>query len=203
VLIDQFAPHPHFVERHIIDVGVSADEAYRALWATDFGTTPWIRALWLLRTLPSRLLRRQVPVKVGRRLTLQTIIDGGIFGPLAEAPGREIVLGLVGRFWRPAGNLEPFRPELFTGALPHGLAKAVWSFAVQDGSAAGEPVRVVTETRVVCADRASKVKFALYWALVRPFSGLVRIIMLRAIQRTCARLRASNRGQQLARSASE
>jgi hypothetical protein len=62
----------------------------------------------------------------------------------------------------------------------------VWSFAVQDGSADGQPVRIVTESRVICADRASKVKFTLYWALVRPFSGLVRILMLRAIQRTCA-----------------
>jgi hypothetical protein len=98
----------------------------------------------------------------------------------------------VGRFWRLDGNIQPFRPEDFTGEPPSGFAKAVWNIAVQDRSAAGKPVRVVTETRVVCADRASKLKFGLYWGLVRPFSGLIRIIMLRAIQRTCARLRASS-----------
>jgi hypothetical protein len=188
MLLDQFAPRPHFRASYRIDVGVSADEAYRAIWATDFGASSVIRALILLRNLPSLLLHRKEALPVGRCLTLQTIIDNG-FGCLAESPGREVVLGLVGRFWRPTGNLEPFRPEYFTGELPSGLVKAVWNFAVQDGSAAGKPVRVVTETRVVCADTASKHKFGLYWGLIAPFSGLIRIVMLRAIRRTCERLR--------------
>jgi hypothetical protein len=128
-------------------------------------------------------------MEAGPGLTLQTLIDKG-FGRVAEDPGREIVLGLVGRFWRLAGNVQSFCPANFTGDLPPGLAKAVWSFAIDDRSAAGQPVRIVTETRVVCADRASRVKFGLYWSLVRPFSGLIRIFMLRAIQSTCARLRA-------------
>jgi hypothetical protein len=185
VLLDQFAPRPHFKASYSVVVDVSADEAYRAIWTTDFGSSSVITALMLLRNLPSLLLRRKAALHVGRSLTLQAVIDSG-FGRLAETPGREVVLGLVGRFWTPTGNLEPFRPGYFTGELPPGLAKAVWNFAVQDRRAAGEPVRVVTETRVVCADPASKHKFGLYWALVRPFSGLIRLVMLRAIQRTCA-----------------
>jgi hypothetical protein len=39
---------------------------------------------------------------------------------------------------------------------------------------------------VVCGDRASRRKFGLYWGLVGPFSGLVRLAMLQAIRRTCA-----------------
>jgi hypothetical protein len=190
MLLHQFAPHPHFVESHSIEVGVSADEAYHAIWTTDFGTCRSIRTLMFLRTLPNRLFQGKAPLEVGRSLTLQTIIDSG-FGRLAETPGREIVLGLVGRFWRLDGDLQPFRPEYFTGELPSGFAKAVWNIAVQDRSAAGKPVRVVTETRVVCADRASKLMFGLYWALVRPFSGLIRTVMLRAIRRACALQRAS------------
>src|SRR5947209_236894 len=113
MLLDKYAPHPHFVETHSIDVAVSADEAYRALWATDFGTSSVIRALWILRTLPSRLFQGKTPPGVGRNLNLRMIFDCG-FGRLAESPGREIILGLAGRFWRPVGNLEPFRPEYFT-----------------------------------------------------------------------------------------
>jgi hypothetical protein len=189
MFLDQFAPRPQFVETHGIDVGVSPDEAYRAIWATDFGTSPLIRALLFLRTVPSRLVHGRAQLEVGRTLTLQTLLDSG-FGRLAETPGREIVLGVVGRFWRPDSGLQPFRPDEFTGELPPGVAKAVWNFAVEDRSAEGKPVRVVTETRVVCADRTSTLKFGVYWALIRPFSGLIRIVMLRAIQRTCGRVRA-------------
>lgn len=190
MLLNQFAPQPHFVERHSIEVYAAAEEAYRAIWTTDFGTSPVLRTLMVLRTLPSRIFQRKTPLEVRRNLNLQAVIDGG-FGQLAENPGREIVLGLVGRFWRPDFNLQPCRPEFFSGELPPGLVKMAWNFTVEEGIAAGAPVRVSTETRVVCSDGASRFKFAVYWALVRPFSGLIRRVMLRAIERTCRRLRTS------------
>jgi hypothetical protein len=37
-----------------------------------------------------------------------------------------------------------------------------------------------TETRVHVADPASRKKFRRYWLVVRPFSGLIRILLLRA-----------------------
>jgi hypothetical protein len=40
-----------------------------------------------------------------------------------------------------------------------------------------------TETRVACGDAASRAKFRVYWTFVRPFSGLIRIVMLRAVRR--------------------
>jgi hypothetical protein len=106
MLLDQFAPHPHFKASYSIDVDVPADEAYRAVWTTDFGSSSLIRALIFLRNLPGLLVRGKATFPVGRSLTLRTII-GRRFGCLAEAPGREVVLGLVGRFWTPTGDLRP------------------------------------------------------------------------------------------------
>jgi len=183
MLLDQFAPHPHFVERHGIQVRASPEVAYRAIAATDFGTSSLIRLLLLLRSLPGLVTSGGGAPRRGGPLTLQSVIDSG-FGRLAETPGREIVLGVAGRFWRPVGNLEPFRREYFTDALPPGLAKAVWNFAVHQPGP-GHPVLVSTETRVVCADPASRRKMGVYWTLIRPFSGLIRVVMLRAIRRTC------------------
>ena len=183
MLIDEFAPHPDFVERHDIRVRAVPEAAYRAIWTTDFGTSSPIALLLFLRSLPGRLFATGRTPRLGRSLTLQTVLESG-FGLLAEMPGREVVLGVVGRFWRPVGNLEPFRREYFTGALPAGLAKAVWSISVNDPGA-GQPVLLATETRVVCADAASRRKFLAYWSVIRPFSGLIRVIMLRAIRRTC------------------
>jgi hypothetical protein len=182
-LLDDFVPHPDFVERHEVAVRAAPAVAYRAIWDTDFRVSPVIRWLLLLRSLPGSVFSsREVP-RPGRSLTLQTVIEGG-FGLLAEAPGAEVVLGVAGRFWRPVGNLEPFRREDFTGALPDGLAKAVWSFAVHERGA-GQLALITTETRIVCADAASRRKFGAYWTLIGPFSGLIRTLMLRAIRRTC------------------
>jgi hypothetical protein len=183
MLLDQFAPEAHFAERHAIDVRCTAEAAYRALWTTDFGASRPVNLLLLLRSLPSVVFASGAVTRRGRSLTLQGIIDGG-FGRLAEAPGDEIVLGVAGRFWRPIGNVEPFRREHFTGSLPTGLAKAVWNFKIHRRGAA-EPVVVSTETRVVCADQASRRKFGFYWRLIRPFSGMIRVVMLRSIRRTC------------------
>jgi hypothetical protein len=187
MLIDQFAPHADFVERHSIEVPASSDAAYRVLWTTDFGSAWPIKLLLSLRSLPGVLLARGGEPRPLRSLTLEGILDAG-FGRLAEAPGREIVLGVAGRFWRPIGNLEPFRMESFTGDLPAGLAKAVWNIAVRE-EGAGRSV-VSTETRIVCADAASRLKFGAYWSVIRPFSGLIRIVMLRAIRDTCAEPRS-------------
>ena len=188
MLLDQFAPHADFVERHHIEVPASPEEAYRAIWTTDVGRSSLIGALLTLRSLPGLFLGRGGEPRRARALTLQGIIDGG-FGRLGELPGEEIVLGVAGRFWRPVGNLEPFRVETFTGDLPPGLAKAVWNFAVRQ-AAAGQATVVSTETRVVCADAATRLKFGAYWSVIRPFSGLIRLVMLRAIRRTCAELGA-------------
>jgi hypothetical protein len=182
VLIDRFVADPDFSERHSIEVAGTAADAYRALWSADLVSSRIVGALLRLRSLPSALLGRETARRTPSSLTLRDAI-GDRFGLLAEVPGHEVVVGVAGRFWRPTGNVEPFQRELFDEPLPRGLAKAVWNFAVE--AASGHPVRVTTETRVECADRASRIKFAAYWALIRPFSGLIRIQMLWAIQRTC------------------
>jgi hypothetical protein len=71
--------------------------------------------------------------------------------------------------------------------VPAGLARGVWNFAVADETLGA--VRITTETRVLCGDAASRRRFRRYWFFVRPFSGLIRIVMLRAIRRQVARAR--------------
>jgi hypothetical protein len=179
MLLDTFAPDPDVFEVHAIDVAAPPDAVYRALWTVDFGNSPIISGLLALRSLPS-LIRTRGPLR-DRTLTLRTIMDAG-FGRLAEEPDRELVLGVSGRFWRVTGNLEPFSREAFSEAVPAGMARGVWNFMVVPRGERGTVLS--TETRVTCGDRASWFKFRLYWVIIRPFSGLIRIIMLRAIRRT-------------------
>lgn len=182
MLIDSFAPTPDAVETHRIEIAASCEAVYQALWTADLGRSLVVKGLLALRSLPEVVLHPRHRRRLSQPVTLHTVMAAG-FGRLAEAPGREVVLGVVGRFWRPAGTLVPFRPENFLGPVPPGLARAVWNFAVQEGEA-GHTV-LSTETRVVCGDARSRRKFRLYWLVVRPFSGLIRLLMLRAVRQAC------------------
>jgi len=177
-LIDDAAPHPDAAEFHEIKVHASPDVVYRALWTTDLRASPIVKSLLALRSLPAVVMGRKTSAATSA-VTLRRIIDRG-FGLLAEEPGREILLGVAGRFWRPTGNVEPFDRDSFSRPVPPGMARGLWNFKVV---AAGDRETILsTETRVTCGDPASRRRFRLYWLVIRPFSGLVRIIMLRAIR---------------------
>ena len=181
MLIDSFAPNPDAVERHRISIDASPDVVYRALWTTDLGHSAIIKALMGLRSLPEFVLRRRHLPARDQKISLHTLIDAG-FGTLAEEPGDEIVLGVSGRFWRPTGNLLPFDRDAFDRPVPPGTARAVWNFKVEP--AEGGQTILSTETRVTCGDSRSRRKFRAYWCLVRPFSGLIRHLMLRALAKS-------------------
>jgi hypothetical protein len=181
MLIDSFLPVPDVSEKHRIEIAADRQVVYRALWTADLGASGIVKGLLLLRALPQFLLHpgtRRPRTK--RAITLQTLIDAG-FGVLAEEPDREIVLGVTGPFWRPVGNVLPFSAEEFRGPVRPGVARAVWNFSVDE--VANGHTMLSTETRVICGDRSSRRKFRAYWLLVRPFSGLIRRLMLRVVRR--------------------
>lgn len=184
MLIDSFAPNPDAVETHSIAIGASREMVYRALWIADLGGSLIIKLLLLLRALPELVLHGARGLERDRRITLQHVIDSG-FGVLANEP-QEIVLGITGRFWLPTGNLSPFKREDFDRPVPPDLARAVWNFSIKES---GAETILSTQTRVVCGDDDSRRKFRRYWFFVRPFSGLIRRVMLRAVKRACGELR--------------
>ena len=183
MLIESFAPNPDAVERHSTVINASAKEVNSVLWTADLGGSLIIKLLMGLRSLPEFILRPgRVPPRK-RAITLQTVIDSG-FGILANQP-EEIVLGVTGKFWRPTGNLSPFKREDFDRPVSPGLARGVWNFSLKEDGR-GRTI-LSTETRVVCGDDLSRRKFRVYWLFVRPFSGLIRLLMLRAVKRACVR----------------
>ena len=114
-------------------------------------------------------------------------MEGRRFGSFLElvANPQEVVLGIVGRFWRPDGGIvRDLTADGFRDFRGMGYAKAVWNFYVSpvDGSS-----QLSTETRVQTFGRAATVKFRLYWLLVGPFSGLMRRAMLREVKRIAER----------------
>ena len=167
MLIDEFLSEYDFVETHGISIHADAAEIYRAANEVDFSESFVIRFLLRLRGLSTE------------NVTLSSL-KGSRFEILGERPDSEILLGLVGRFWMPKGDMKKIDAESFKKFDTPGYAKAVWNFSLRPD---GADSRLTTETRIKCTDSESRRRFGFYWTIVRPFSGLIRMEMLKAIKR--------------------
>ncbi|MCA1625134.1 MAG: hypothetical protein LC778_15320 [Acidobacteria bacterium] len=173
MLIDEYLPVYDVRERHRITVHAPAEQVYGAVRAMDISEARLTRLLFRLRGLPCP-----------PRFTLDDFLKMR-FTLLGERPNEELLHGLVGKFWTPAGKLLRLEPEDYTDFNERGYAKAAWNFSL--AQQANGVVSLATETRVHCTDGASRMKFRLYWTLIGAFSGLVRREMLQIIKRNAER----------------
>jgi hypothetical protein len=173
--IDAWMPRWDAVERHETRVRAAPDRVWRELTELDFGRSPVVGVLMGLRRIPA-LLSRGAPKLGGSRLA---DLAGSGFTLLETDEGREMVLGIVGRFWRPTSGVERVTAEEFAAWDRPGFARATWNVTLAPD---GAGTRVATETRILCTDEASRRAFLRYWRVIRPFSGLIRLEMLRLLR---------------------
>lgn len=178
-LIDEFMPAYDVSEYHETRVRAPIEKVYDALRTTDLGGSPIVRMLLRLRSLPAILTTGDH--KRNPKLNLDMILRGG-FVLLGENPPAEIALGIIGRFWTLSASRRRVNADEFVAFAEPGYAKAVWNFSLVEESR--EVTRLATETRVRCLDDASRWRFRMYWALIAPFSGLIRREALRMIRRS-------------------
>jgi hypothetical protein len=175
-------------ETHRIRIDAPPAIVFAALETADLGG-PLAKAVLGLRRLPEVLARgapglRALRHDARRPLTLDALTRAG-FGRVARTPPASLVLGIEGRFWR---LVPPVRPVSAAGAgqpIAAGWARGLWSFELRE--VAPGRTELTTETRVRCGDDASRRRFRRYWWVVRPGSGLLRRLLLRAVRRAAER----------------
>ena len=151
------------------------DRVWQAVLAADLAASPISKGLLFIRGYGRRAFKR------GSGTFPERLVRFG-FTRIAEVPGREIVFGLAGRFWRPAGDLRPLADmAAFQEFAEDGCVKAAWNLRVE--SAGENASDFETETRIQYFGTAAKRKFRAYWTLVGPFSGLLRRALLRDVAR--------------------
>ena len=160
MLLSELLPDYDVRERHTIELEAPPERVFDAVRATTLGEMPVVRALFRLRGLPASPDRRLLE------------LEG--FAPVAEDPGRELVVGAVGKPWTPTGGLR--RDVDVRTFADEGYARMALNVHY-DGRT------LSTETRVHCTDERSRARFRRYWLVIRPFSGLIRRAWLRAIAR--------------------
>jgi hypothetical protein len=172
-LIDDWLPEFDVGERH--DVALPVDPE---------------RALELARSAPAardRIVRTLVAARgmSGRDQTIEEYFAAHRFVVLADTP-TEWVVGIVGAVWRPRGGLVPLADaEAWRAAAVPGTIKAATDFRAEKIPGGS---RLTTETRVKVMDEQARRAFRLYWALVGPFSALIRKRWLRGVQQSARRV---------------
>jgi len=175
-LLDRFLPAYDVHEVHSTRVRAQPMEIHRALSEVSSNEIWLFRALMAVRGLGARR-------SDGSRPLLDTAQEGG-FAILALDPGREVVLGVIGRFWQlRQRSIQPIHsPADFSSFAEPGFARAAMSFLIEplDG---GRECRVTTETRVIATDTRARRAFRAYWTIVHPGSAFIRRMWLRALKR--------------------
>ena len=178
-LLDDVFPIYDISSRHTISIAAPPGEVYTAARRADLGAPRLVKTLMFLRTIPALFATafRQHSPELHR--TNQRRVGRLPFTVLAEVPGDEFVLGIMGRFWTPSGGVVAATADDFGRPPRAGLAQAAWNFRV---TPSGNGTILSTETRVRCSDEDTRRRFGRYWTVVRLGSGLIRNSMLRHIR---------------------
>ncbi len=165
--LDDFLPVYEFSERHRLPISAPAERIDRAVRTVSLADIPIARVLWALR-------RFGRPYGDAGRPFVNGALENAVV--LDDVAGEGIVLGLTGQFWRLRGGDKGTRArtaEEFIAYARPDACKAVIDFRI------GRSL-LSTETRVHVPDPQSRRAFGRYWLAIRPFSGLIRIMFLRA-----------------------
>ncbi len=164
ILIDKFLPHYTFSEYHEIVVDSPIENVYKVAGDFDLSKSKTIAWLFKLRGLPTK------------RLNLQSFIDDIGFINLECNPPYENLIG----FWARVKIAPiPSYEDFITNSISPWI-KVVWNFQFEELEQ--NKTKASTETRVLCVVPITKLTFGLYWAMVKPFSGLIRKKMLKIIK---------------------
>lgn len=181
-LIDALLPGYALQQVDRVAVTAGPAEAYAAARSVDFCRIGFVRLLFRMRMLPDRIAawtRRQPYTEVFSSQIDDFAGAGSGFVLLAEAPGREVVVGAVGKFWRPAIEYAAVSPATFAAFERPGFGKLAWCIRVTPREGGGS--WIVFELRVGATDARALRRFRWYWRLIGPFSHSMRRALLRTL----------------------
>jgi uncharacterized protein YndB with AHSA1/START domain len=168
--LDQALPRWERRERHGRRIDAPPEAVWAALVALKAEDVPVTRLLFRLRGVVGGGPDPRIPLVEAMPLTR-----------LAADEPRELVLGMVGKFW---GSSAPAHPPADLAAYAAfdepGWAKAAMNFTLTPERGG---TRLDTETRVATTDERMRRLVGLYWMGIRAGSGLMRHDLLRGIDK--------------------
>jgi hypothetical protein len=177
MLLDDVLPRFDTTQATAVVVNAPVDATYQAVRSLDpdqvAESYPLLRLLGQVRAMPARMAS-------GLRCAERQQRDGALsadeyreaFVVLDEEPGREFVVGMIGKFMKPTQlEFHPFEPGQFRNFDEPGFGKVAVDFLVQPYGTSRSVLS--TETRTLTTDPRSAELFRRYWRLVGPFADRI------------------------------
>jgi hypothetical protein len=181
-LLDRLIPAPRLVEIDRVDLDAPPFKVWELVRHGDLARSPFVRALFAIRTLPDRL-RGSTEAPGGIRIDdLRSSPEKPGFQMLVEDPPREFAVAAIGKVWHAK---IPFvhvaGADAYLQFRQDGFVKVAWAIRV---SARGEhDAHVEIEVRVDATDDESWKKFRRYFAIIGPASRFIRHSALSGLAR--------------------
>jgi len=183
MLIDKYLPKYDFTEVYDIEIEATPEVAYRAVNEATLGDmSVVVRLLLWLRAIPDRIMGNKSMDLDSRTPIITQQSDDSII--LEQQAPHEIVLGMImkGRVW------EKQNKEIKLTHADDFLAfkdpEHCWVVSHLRVDSSGTPGTVIvrTESRTMGLSQQATKEFKSYWRIIKPFSGLIRRLMLNAIK---------------------
>jgi hypothetical protein len=177
-LLEAIMPAYDVQEVHATHVEAPPSLAYAAILAVTPAEIALARPFLWVRTLPAWIADGR---RIDDEMWKRPFLSGSSTAVLGRAPDREIVVGLIGKFWKLRGTerVAVQGREQFTAFDDPGFAVSTLSFHVD---AEGGGSRVTTITRVRTTDPDSRRAFIRYWRVIGTGSAILRRTWLRAVK---------------------
>lgn len=188
-LLDRFMPAYEVAERHHVRVAAPAAVTLAAAREMDLLQSPVVRAIFKGRELIVRATPDERPRPSGLLAEMQSLG----WRVLAEAPGREIVMGAVTKPWEPNVTFRAVPVGEFAAFSEPDYVKIAWTLRADPVSATESIFR--TETRAMTTDRAARTKFRRYWSFLSPGIILIRWFTLGPLKREAERRAREGRSE--------
>jgi len=162
-MLDRYMETYAFREQHQVKVAGTAKEIYSCARSIDYRESKLVDFLFSLRGMPDTMN------------SVDGLIENGLV-LLEEDPGREFAIGFI----TDLRSVRTVAPEEFHGFNEPGYIKGITNYRVSR-QVTGCLI-LSTETRLKATSVKAKIVCALYWACIRPLSGLIRMRILNLIQ---------------------
>jgi hypothetical protein len=180
--LDRLIPAPRLMEIDHLDLAVPPERAFQAVRHGDLGRSPFIHALFAIRTLPTRLLRGQADPLVLCLDDFASSPDHPGFQILIDDPPREVAVGAIGKVWEsdiPFVHVED--AAAYAAFSEPGEVKVAWALRVLP--CGDRDARVEIEVRVDATDEQAWERFRRYWQIIGPGSHFIRRALLHGLAR--------------------
>lgn len=187
--IQYYLPNSRHTEINRIYVLAKPAQAWEAVRHFDAGAIPWIRLLFDIRTLPGRILGRHEMVDDRRIGIDQIAANAKGFMIVHETPGKDVVVGAIGKFWQLDIPFASVKPGEFVSFEEPGWGKLAWAIVVEpymDGST------ISLELRTTATDDQSWKKLKHYYRFIGLGSRPIRHSLMKHYETGLGKMKLPN-----------